>query len=574
MRSRKRPGPNAAVCGFAALCAFGSPAPATGAPQGDLESSSVVASIGGSPTRTAANRAAGSAARSGAPVPASDADLSLADAIALAMHNNRSLVNGRLARATQRFALAVAEDKFKPDFNIGSFQRFETEEGGWARDDHGATVGATLRLPTGASIDLVNAVAGGGFGAQGYDNSLTLRFTQPWLKGGGIRVNTASVRIARAIERISALVFERAIGDVATAVVVAYRNLLQAEQRLGISARSLRRAQDLLATNRALIQAGRMAELEVVQAEADVAERELVLVGAQNRLDGARLSLIDILDVDSDTAIHPSETLNVERAHSAGARRMAEHCAAQSSGAEAEPGAEDALPGNCQAAPAPLVALALESRPEYQQALLRVQNAEAELLLARNNRLWDLSTTVSMDVDGNADSFGAAFDQSFGLVPDDDLRVALRLDVPIGQLAAKQRHVNARANLARARTDLAELRQSIDIAVRNAVRDVDARRRQVALASRASELAARKLDAERQKLNLGLTTNFRMILFEDDLVRAQNGELEATIAYLNALASLDQTLGTTLQTWGLEVERVERFGEANGTSTEASGSGR
>ena len=312
----------AGLVGFAALCAFGSPAPATDAPQGDLEP------LGDSPARTAPSRATGFAAQSGAPVLASDADLSLADAIALAMRNNRRLVNGRLARATQRFALAVAEDKFKPDFNIGSFQRFETEGGGWARDDRGATVGATLRLPTGASIDLVNAVAGGGFGAQGYDNSLTLRFTQPWLKGGGIRVNTASVRIARAIERISALVFERTIGDVATAVVVAYRNLLQAEQRLGISARSLRRAQDLLATNRALIQAGRMAELEVVQAEADVAERELVLVGAQNRLDGARLSLIDILDVDSDTAIHPSETLNVERARSAGALRMAEHCAA------------------------------------------------------------------------------------------------------------------------------------------------------------------------------------------------------------------------------------------------------
>ena len=109
---------------------------------------------------------------------------------------------------------------------------------------------------------------------------------------------------------------------------------------------------------------------------------------------------------------------------------------------------------------------------------------------------------------------------------------------------------------------MAELRQAIDIDVRNAVRDVDARRRQVALASRASELALRKLDAERQKLNLGLTTNFRMIQFEDDLVRAQNSELEATIAYLNALASLDQTLGTTLQTWGLEVERVERLGDA------------
>ena len=552
MRWRRLPGPNAVACGIVALCAGVSPASAAAAP-GDAPTSV------DSPSPNTGSRLA----ESDALVPPG-IDLALTDAIALAMRNNRRLVNGRLDRAVQRFALVVAEDKFKPDVNIGSFQRFETEEGGWARDDYGATVAATLRLPTGARLDLVNAVAGGGFGAPGFDGALTLRFTQPWLKGGGIRVNTASVRIARATERIDALVFERAIGDVATAVVVAYRSLLQAEQRVGISARSLQRAQDLLATNRALIRAGRMAELEVVQAEADVAERELVLVGAENRLDRARLTLIDTLDVDTDAVLHPTETLNVDRARSAGARRMAEHCASAPNGAAAEGGARNTLPaGNCQAAPAPMIALALENRPEYQQALLRVQNAEAELLLARNNRLWDLSTTVAMDVGANADSFGVAFDRPFGLVPDDDLRVALRLDVPIGEVAAKQRHLNARASLARARTDLAELRQSIDIDVRNAVRDVDARLRQVALASRASELAARKLQAERQKLNLGLTTNFRMIRFEDDLVRAQNSELEATISYLNALASLDQTLGTTLQTWGLEVEGVERLGDAD-----------
>ena len=555
MRWRRLPGPNAVACGIVALCAGVSPASAAAAP-GDAPTP------GDSPSPATPNTGS-RLAESDALVPPG-IDLALTDAIALAMRNNRRLVNGRLDRAVQRFALVVAEDKFKPDVNIGSFQRFETEEGGWARDDYGATVAATLRLPTGARLDLVNAVAGGGFGAPGFDGALTLRFTQPWLKGGGIRVNTASVRIARATERIDALVFERAIGDVATAVVVAYRSLLQAEQRVGISARSLQRAQDLLATNRALIRAGRMAELEVVQAEADVAERELVLVGAENRLDRARLTLIDTLDVDTDAVLHPTETLNVDRARSAGARRMAEHCASAPNGAAAEGRAQNALPtGNCQAAPAPMIALALENRPEYQQALLRVQNAEAELLLARNNRLWDLSTTVAMDVGANADSFGVAFDRPFGLVPDDDLRVALRLDVPIGEVAAKQRHLNARASLARAHTDLAELRQSIDIDVRNAVRDVDARLRQVALASRASELAARKLQAERQKLNLGLTTNFRMIRFEDDLVRAQNSELEATISYLNALASLDQTLGTTLQTWGLEVEGVERLGDAD-----------
>ena len=508
-------------------------------------------------------QANGTASDDGAAVAASGIDLTLADAIALAMRNNRQLIGSRFTRRRERFALKVAQDEFKPDFRIGSFRRFETEEGGWARDDTGVTFDATLRLPTGGQLGLVNTVAGDGIDDQDYGNSLTLRFTQPLLRGGGIGVNMASLRIARATERIGALTFERAIGDVARTVVFAYRGFLQAQRNVEISARSLQRSKDLLATSRSLIQAGRMAELELVQAEANVAERELVFVGAENRLDAARLALIDVLDIDSETIIRPTETLSVERAPSVGAQNMAMGCAARSARTpgnptdESEPTAE-----GCATTATRLIELALANRPEHLQALLRIENAEGELLLAKNNRLWDLSTTFAVDVDGNADSLHAGLGEPYGLVPDNDLRVALELSVPIGDIASKQRYFRARSSLARAHLDLAELRQSIDIAVRNDVRNVDARLRQVGLASRASELATRKLDAERQKLKLGLTTNFRVIVFEDDLVRAQTNELSATITYLNALSSLDQTLGTTLQTWGLEVERVERQSEA------------
>ena len=493
-------------------------------------------------------------------------DLTLTDAIALAMHNNRRLVNGRLTRAVERFALEVAHEKFKPKFRLSSFQRFETEEGGWARDDTGVTFGATLRVPTGGRLELVNAVSGGGIADQDYGNSLTLRFTQPLLKGGGIAVNTASLRIARARERIGILVFERTIGDVANSVVFAYRNLLQAQRRVDIGARSLQRAKDLLAKNRSLIQAGRMAELEIVQTEANVAERELQFIGAENRLDAARLALIDILDIDSETAIRPVEALTVDQARFEQTQGMAPGCPTSPT-KEHQPtvphGETESDAGDCAEVVAQFTERALANRPAYLQALLRVENAEAELLLAKNNRLWDLSTTFSADVSGNAGSLHAGFGDSFGLLPDNDLRVAVQLSVPIRDIASKQRYIGARTNLQRARVDLAELRQSIDISVRNALRNVDTRLRQVALATRASELAERKLDAEEQKLNLGLTTNYRIILFEDDLVRAQTSELSATLSYLNALSSLDQTLGTTLQTWGLEVERVERLGDAS-----------
>ena len=61
-----------------------------------------------------------------------------------------------------------------------------------------------------------------------------------------------------------------------------------------------------------------------------------------------------------------------------------------------------------------------------------------------------------------------------------------------------------------------------------------------------------------RKLNLGLSTNFQLVDFEDDLVNVQNREVDAIISYLNALTRLDQTLGTTLETWRIDVDRTEQ----------------
>lgn len=456
-------------------------------------------------------------------------DLDLAAAVLLVMRTSRRLANARLDREVQRFDLKVARDKFAPDFTIGGSQKFETQGGGWARDDTGATFSATLLLPTGGRLSLANVATGGGIGDANFNRMLNLRFAQPLLRGGGIAVNMASLRLAQTTERINALTFERVIGDVISSAVYAYRRLLRAGRRVEIGARSLRRAKDLLEINRYLIQAGRLAEREVVQAEADVAERELVLIGAENAREAARLALIDVLDIDSDTAIRPTDDLDVTPSRPALAESME---------------------------------LALANRPAYLQALLRIANAEAELLLAKNDKLWDLSATFSMQVAGADDSLSDAFADGFRAIPDNDLRLGVELSAPIGDVARKRRYASARAGLTRANTDLAELRQSIDIDVRNAVREVDVRLRQVELATRASELAALKLEAERQKLRLGLTTNFQMIRFEDDLVRTENSKLDATINYLNALTALDRTLGTTLRTWGITVESVERIDSA------------
>ena len=45
---------------------------------------------------------------------------------------------------------------------------------------------------------------------------------------------------------------------------------------------------------------------------------------------------------------------------------------------------------------------------------------------------------------------------------------------------------------------------------------------------------------------------------EDDLIEAQEREIESRIAYQDAVTSLDATLGTTLDRWGIAIESVGR----------------
>ena len=99
--------------------------------------------------------------------------------------------------------------------------------------------------------------------------------------------------------------------------------------------------------------------------------------------------------------------------------------------------------------------------------------------------------------------------------------------------------------------------REMDIAVRNAVRAVDTGMRRMQLAQSALRLAEQKLEVEKGKLNLGLSSNFRLAEFQTDLVNAQVGELRAIIGYLNAVTAHDRTVGILLERWGIDIERVD-----------------
>ena len=447
-------------------------------------------------------------------------ELTLAECILLAVRNNRDLAVSRLGRLADRLTLEEAEDAFRPRLSLslsaaGASNASTTKRKNTSTLELGPMV--TVNIPTGTNARFTLAPTHTATSDANVTQGTTFRFEQPLLKGAGTTFGTASVVRARRTERTNVLGFRETVAGRVAETIRAYRKLIQSIRAVEIAERSLQRARDQLAVNRVLIETGRMARQDIVQTEASVAERELSLTEAEGRLNVARLDLIDILDIDSRTRIVPTEPLRLE---------------------PAEIDRDES------------VEIAFRNRPDYLKALISIENAELAVAEAEDDRRWDLKLTATAKFGHSGRSLSEAYSRF-----DDDYTVMLGLNIPIGanKDTARRAHAKARIALRQSRLKVTELRQSIEVAVHRAVRDVEVQWRRAELARQARELAEQKLDTERTKLNAGLSSNFRLVRFEDDLVRSQTSENDALIAYLDALTALDQALGTTLDTWGIDI---------------------
>ena len=430
--------------------------------------------------------------------------LTLNSAIELALERNSGLLEKRLEREVQRFSLDIEQDSYRPKFTISSSSSHNRTDGAGT-----VTFGATLPIPTGGSFGLTatESIAGD----DGSDVAPTLSFTQQLLKG----TKENKLTIARRMEKTNILNFKDTVVGVVTSTIANYRNLNQAFRDVEIAEASLLRARQQLDVSRALIQAGRIARREITRSEATVANRELALIEAQNRLDSANYELINALDLDSSTRIQPQENLGVDQIR----RVEIEEIDVQES-----------------------IATALRNRTDYLRAILTIEGAEISLREARKNERPDLSLTLSVTRNREKNR--------------NDHTASLGLTIPLDHRPLKLATMEAENRLINAQRNLEEQRESIGINVRKAINDVEVSSRRMELASSARQLAEQNLEIEQNKFNQGLSSTFEVAASEDALVEAQNSETAAIFNYLKALETLDENMGLTLETWGIEVEEV------------------
>jgi outer membrane protein TolC len=445
--------------------------------------------------------------------------LSLAEAISLGLRNNRAIRSAYLQRVSQKFDLRVAERKFLPTLSIGSSyisHRTSNDATNTVVNTAEVTPAAIMTTVTGAQLALAVTNTRSDIKSQGRSSTsvLTLTLIQPLLRNAGIDVNTASVRMARINEGINLLNLKSAISQSVTQTIFSYREFLRAQAQLKIAQDALIRSRNLLTINKSLIEAGRMAQIDLIQTEADIANQELAVEEAANQIDATRLALLRLLAIDSRTVLTATDTLSAKKV----------------------------FVDVYQA-----LATAYENQPDYLSALLSMERARINLVVAKNQRLWDLSVVAGAAYSRNAASSINDFGTTQGRYKDN--YAGLQLTIPLTDLAGEQGEVRATTDLQTLDLGLDELRQSIEQHVRDAARNVQTRWRQFEIAQRARNLSLKKLEAERDKFQVGRSSNFQVLSYESDLRNAENALLNTLIAYLNALTDLDQQQGKILDSW-------------------------
>ncbi|MFJ4390867.1 TolC family protein [Pseudomonas soli] len=453
-----------------------------------------------------------SAAFEGLSLKASNIDLSLSDAIYLGLRDNRAIRSAYLDRIAQKFDLRVAEDRFTPKLVVrGNYLSNHNQSDRYRQGDIAPT--STLLTPYGTRVSLgwtYRHTAANVAGLTRNDGA-NITVIQPLLRGAGRDVAGAPVQLARLGEQVNRLNLKDTVAQSITRIITAYRALLQSQEQLQIARDALGRARQLLEVNQAMITAGRMAAFEIVQTEADVATQELGLEDARNQLEAARLALLQLLALDLDTPIVASEIAQAEAVEVDAGHAMVQAEALQ---------------------------------PTYLIQLIANRQAEINLTVARNERLWDVSLVGGggqMRDRGSHSGSSRSWENYVGV----------QVEIPIGDLSTRQAEVQARVGVENQQVRLQEARQQLQRDVTNAVRDIGVRWRQYQIALRAQDLSQRKLQIEREKLTVGRSSNFQVLSFENDLRSAQSTRLAALISYLNAQAALDQALGTTLESWDI-----------------------
>lgn len=453
-------------------------------------------------------------------------DITLHEAIVLALRYNSDIVVEDFQRVIDKFSLQVALWQYNIHYNLNGSTSYThsvssgiTSEG----DTESVSPGATLLVPLGTqfSLQMNNNFSHTAGSARFYNPSLVFSATQPLLKGFGPDVTLAPLYEAENQELINRLNMQNVIIGVITNVIIQYAAVAEAKNSLKVQESSLVQSQKILKQQQAYVRIGRVAPSDLVQFEASVASQKLSLEQQEVNYVQQERQLLIILGID------PSVNLNVTDAVH--------------------------LPTECIPSMKESINIALEHNIGYQQALINLKNANINLTVAIDNQRPSLNATISQTQGGGTGGDPNSGFESLVNGNNANTTVGLSFSVPIDDMSLQQQYVSSKIALRQQETQLAQLKRQIINDVINAYYTVENQKNQIKQAEISVKLAQQSVDIANAKLKYGKVSSFEASTLQTNLLSAQVSYINTVTAYVSNLATFDQILGASLDRWHVEL---------------------
>ncbi|HEY2150128.1 MAG TPA: TolC family protein, partial [Vicinamibacterales bacterium] len=124
---------------------------------------------------------------------------------------------------------------------------------------------------------------------------------------------------------------------------------------------------------------------------------------------------------------------------------------------------------------------------------------------------------------------------------------------PLGTSFQEASVARARVQLNQVQAQVKQIELQVATDVTNAIINVQSGAERVQAAQAARALAQKTLEAEQSKFEVGMSTNYNVILTQRDLATAQINELQAILNYRISLVELERLQQTTLQSLGISI---------------------
>ena len=466
------------------------------------------------------------------PIPEGPIEVTIENAILLALENNRSLRVERINPSIQQTFEEEERAVFDPEISGGLFSSRERSEErsrttGTFSDDTSSKTGADLGIfqffPTGTEVglDLSADRTWSDREREVHATRAGLTVTQALLRGVGLEVNLANLRQARLDTLASQYELRGFAESLIARVEETCWDYILAERQIEIVTVSLELAEQQLRETEERIKIGKVAEIELAAAQAEIALRRVNLINARNALATTRLRLLRLLNPPGPKLWDREIIL------------------------QAKPTVTDVVLDEVELH----VEVALRMRPDLNQARLEVQSGDLEIVKTKNGLLPVLDLFITLGKTGYADSFGDSVSDLDG--KGYDVSGEISLAYPLHNREAKARHRRAILDRGQAMEAVDNLAQLVQVDVRAAYIEVQRAREQVAATTASRKFEEEKLRAETEKFRVGRSTTLLVAGAQRDLVISQISEIRAVVDYLKALVNLYLLEGSLLERHGI-----------------------